>query len=307
MTAIGHSLPSIAWTSLLMILVYYVFSVVGTMLFAEVFPDWFGSIPKTMYTLFQIMTLEGWSIIGLVLLILNLSGVLSDPEFPTWVFFIPFVVMSAFIVLNIVVGIVVNSISEVTTELDSIRQRKKNEKQQIDTRKKLILKTKEEEKLVKNWKIYLELIGKNGITKMVLRKTLPIINAKLSKLLSDVCDFDIEVAINNKNEVMFHLIKDGVISDLYSGSGFEKTAAALALRSVLADMSTMPRMNGVVWDEIFGRVAKENYDNIKSLCHKIAESYDYVFTISHNDEIKEWCNDTVLVKKENNISRVILG
>ena len=48
-----------------------------------------------------------------------------------WVFFIPFVVMSAFIVLNIVVGIVVNSISEVTTELDSIRQRKKNEKQQI--------------------------------------------------------------------------------------------------------------------------------------------------------------------------------
>ena len=122
-----------------------------------------------------------------------------------------------------------------------------------------------------------------------------------------MCDFDIEVAINNKNEVMFHLIKDGVISDLYSGSGFEKTAAALALRSVLADMSTMPRMNGVVWDEIFGRVAKENYDNIKSLCHKIAESYDYVFTISHNDEIKEWCNDTVLVKKENNISRVILG
>ena len=183
----------------------------------------------------------------------------------------------------------------------------KNENQQIDTRKKLILKIKEEEKLVKNWKIYLELVGKNGIAKMVLRKVLPIINAKLSKLLSDVCDFDIEVAINNKNEVMFHLIKDGVVSDLYSGSGFEKTAAALALRSVLADMSTMPRMNGVVWDEIFGRVAKENYENIKSLCHKIAESYDYVFTISHNDEIKEWCNDTILVKKENNISRVILG
>jgi DNA repair exonuclease SbcCD ATPase subunit len=71
-------------------------------------------------------------------------------------------------------------------------------------------------------------------------------------------------------------------------------------------MSTIPRMNAVVWDEIFGRVAKENYDNIKHLCHKIAESYDFVWIISHNDEIKDWCDDNVVVKKENNISKIVL-
>ena len=182
----------------------------------------------------------------------------------------------------------------------------KNQMEQIDTRIKLINKIKEEEVLVKNWKIYLELVGKNGITKMVLRKALPIINARLAQLLGDVCDFDIEVGINLKNEVMFYLVKDGVYSDLSSGSGFELTASALALRAVLADMSTIPRMNAVVWDEIFGRVAKENYDNIKHLCHKIAESYDFVWIISHNDEIKDWCDGNVVVKKENNISKIIL-
>lgn len=178
--------------------------------------------------------------------------------------------------------------------------------EQIENRTKLINRIKEEEILVKNWKIYLELVGKNGITKMVLRKTLPIINARLAQLLGDVCDFDVEVGINQRNEVIFYLIKDGVYSDLFSGSGFEKTAAALALRAVLADMSTIPRMNGVVWDEIYGRVAKENYDNIKHLCHKIAESYDWVFVISHNDEIKEWCDKHIVVTKENNISKVNL-
>ena len=182
----------------------------------------------------------------------------------------------------------------------------KNHREQIEVRLNLINKIKEEEILLKNWKIYLELVGKNGITKMVLRKTLPIINARLAQLLGDVCDFDVEVGINLKNEVMFYLIKDGVYSDLSSGSGFELTASALALRAVLADMSTIPRLNGVVWDEIFGRVAKENYDNMKHLCHKISESYDWVLIISHNDDIKEWCENGITVIKENNISKVVL-
>ena len=181
-----------------------------------------------------------------------------------------------------------------------------NNKEQINNRLLLIEKIKKENILVKNWKIYLELVGKNGIAKMVLRKTLPIINAKLSQLLGDVCDFNVEVGINQKNDVMFYLVKDGVYSDLFSGSGYERTASALALRAVLSDMSTIPKMNGVVWDEIFGRVARENYENIKTLIHKISQSYDWVFIISHNEEIKDWCDKTILVKKENNISKLYL-
>ena len=182
----------------------------------------------------------------------------------------------------------------------------KNQREQIETRMKLINKIKEEEVLIKNWKIYLELVGKNGITKMVLRKTLPIINARLAQLLGDVCDFDVEVGINLKNEVMFYLVKDGVYSDLSSGSGFELTASALALRAVLADMSTIPRCNFLIFDEILGRVAKENYDNIKHLIEKILTGYDFIINITHLDDFKDFCEYHVTVTKENNVSRINL-
>lgn len=152
-------------------------------------------------------------------------------------------------------------------------------KARIKEREDVIKKINEEAKLVKNWKIYLDMVGKNGISKMVLRKTLPIINARLAQLLSDVCDFDVEVAINNKNDVMFNLIKDGVVSDLSSGSGFERTCASLALRFVLADISSIPKMNFTLVDEILGRVAKDNLDNIHRLFEKVLPSYDFILCL----------------------------
>ena len=182
----------------------------------------------------------------------------------------------------------------------------KNHKKQIDDRKEVIKKLAEEEKLIRNWKIYLELVGKNGISKMVLRKTLPIINAKLSQLLHDVCDFDVEVTMNQKNEVMFYLIKDGIYSDLTSGSGFELTASGIALRTVLSELSTIPRCSLCTYDEIWGRVAKDNYDNMKTLLEKISKNYDSLILISHNQEVYDMCENHISIVKENNISKVVL-
>lgn len=175
----------------------------------------------------------------------------------------------------------------------------------IEDRNTIITKICEEEILVKNWKIYLDMIGKNGISKMVLRKALPIINGNLSSLLNGVCDFDVEVGINQKNEVNFYILKDGVYSDLASGSGYELTASALALRAVLAEMSTIPRCSIITLDEVFGRVAKENYDKMKNLLEKIMNGYDSIINITHLDEFKDFCDSHILVRKENNISKIV--
>jgi exonuclease SbcC len=196
-----------------------------------------------------------------------------------------------------------NNISHISANEAEI----KTNEERVKERKELIKKLEEEEKLVKNWKIYLELVGKNGISKMVLRKALPIINARLSQLLYDVCDFNVEVVIDEKNDVLFYLVKDGIYSDLSGGSGFELTASALALRAVLAEMSTIPRMNILVLDEVFGRVAKENYDNIKSLLEKIGNNYNHLINITHLDEFKDYCDSHIVVKKENNISTIELS
>ena len=179
-----------------------------------------------------------------------------------------------------------------------------NIKNNIEEKTKIISNIKNEEILVRNWKIYLDLVGKNGISKMVFRKALPIINAKLSQLLSDVCDFDVVVDINMKNDVMFYLVKDGVKSDLSSGSGFEKTAASLALRAVLGELSTIPKSNGLLIDEVTGRVSQDNLENILKLFEKILNNFQYLYIVSHNSVIKDYCSTYVVVEKEDNISKI---
>lgn len=104
--AIGRSIPGIAWSGVLLLLIYYIFSIMGTSLFGASFPDWFGSIGKSMYTLFQVMTLESWS--------MGISRPVMEVFSWAWVYFVPFVLITSFVVMNVVVGIVVNSISEVT-------------------------------------------------------------------------------------------------------------------------------------------------------------------------------------------------
>ena len=182
-----------------------------------------------------------------------------------------------------------------------------NGEAEIKSREEVIKKISEEEVILKNWRIYLDMVGKNGITKMVLRKTLPIINANISFLLSDVCDFTVEITINDKNDIMFFIVKDGVYSDLTSGSGFERTAAALALRIVLGNISTLPRCSFIVLDEILGRVAEENLENIRTLLDKISDKYQFIMQISHLESIKDWHNEIISVKKDGNISKICVS
>jgi DNA repair exonuclease SbcCD ATPase subunit len=174
----------------------------------------------------------------------------------------------------------------------------------INERKNIINKIEEEIILERHWSIYLDMIGKNGISKMVLRNALPYINVEINSMLSEVCDFTVEIEITDKQEVIFYLIKDGVKSDLSSGSGFEKTASALALRTVLGETSSLSKLNGLILDEVWGRVAKENYDKMKLLCDKMLKYYDYIIQISHLDEIKDWHDHIITVTKVNNVSKI---
>jgi DNA repair exonuclease SbcCD ATPase subunit len=175
---------------------------------------------------------------------------------------------------------------------------------EIERRMQIVEKIDGEAELIKNWKIYLELVGKNGISKMVLRNVLPVINARIRQVLDDVCDFDVTVDINARNEVGFSILKDGVSSDLSSGSGFEKTAASLAIISVLSELSTIPKSGGVVYDEVMSRVARENYEKMHGLFEKISSHTDYTIFITHIDEVKDWCSSIITVCKNGNVSHL---
>jgi DNA repair exonuclease SbcCD ATPase subunit len=174
----------------------------------------------------------------------------------------------------------------------------------VQNKTKLITTIKKEEEVDKIFKVYIELVGKKGVSKLVLRSVLPIINSELQRLLEDVVEFEIEIFINDKNDVQFLLIKDGVSKLLKSGSGLEKTAASLALRAVLGKLSTLPMPNFITFDEVLGKVAPDNLEKLKLLFDKIKDMYDIVFFITHNDVVKDWATNVVTVVKNNNLSKI---
>jgi len=150
------------------------------------------------------------------------------------------------------------------------------------------------------------LVGKKGISKLVLRSVLPIINSEAQRLLEDVVDFDIEIFMNEKNDVQFLIVKDEVSKLLKSGSGLEKTAASLALRAVLGKLSSLPMPNFITFDEVLGKVAPENLEKLKTLFDKIKDMYDIVFFITHNDLVKDWGDNVVTVVKKDNVSKITI-
>jgi voltage-gated sodium channel len=101
-----RAIPSIGTVILMLLLLFYISAVMATNLFGAAFPEWFGSFGASLYTLFQIMTLESWSM-GIVRPVME--------EFPyAWVYFVPFILLTAFIVLNLFIGVIVTAMSEAT-------------------------------------------------------------------------------------------------------------------------------------------------------------------------------------------------
>ena len=181
----------------------------------------------------------------------------------------------------------------------------KNNELEIKKRKEIIERLDAEEKIIRNWKIYQELVGKNGIIKLVLRKAVPIINNEVSRLLHGLCDFEVKLEIDEKNDVVMGLWKKGARLDLsYCTSGFEGTMAALALRAALAGISSISRPNCLTIDECFGGVAAYNYNNVRELFNRITAIYDFVLDITHNELITDWHNQVVTVSKVDDISRI---
>ena len=190
------------------------------------------------------------------------------------------------------------------TKIERVSTDIKNHKENIVVKSKLIETIKKEEEIDRIFKIYIDLVGKKGISKLVLRSVLPIINSEVQRLLEDVCDFEVEIFIDDKNDVQFLINKDETSGSLKSASGFEKTAASLALRGVLGKLSTLPMPNFITFDEIMGKVAAENIDKLRGLFDKIKDMYDIVFLITHNDLVRDWASNVITVTKEKNISTI---
>jgi len=197
-----------------------------------------------------------------------------------------------------------------TTNNTNITTNKKNIEntyEKIKNNENLITKIKEEDEKDKIYKIYLELYGKNGISKTIMRTMMPLINSELQRLMEDSSYFKLEIRISDKNEVEFIMIDNdtGIEKLMISGSGYEKTIASLALRSVLSKVCSLPKPNVVVFDEVFGKISNENLEMVAEFFIKIKEYFDKIFIITHNPIVNQWADYVVKIKKENNLSKIV--
>ena len=106
--ALLAAIPGLGSIAVVLLIIYYVFAVIATNLFAAAFPEWFGSLGRSLYTLFQIMTLESWSM-GIARPVME--------QFPqAWILFIAFILIATFTMLNLFIAIIVNAMQSFTDD-----------------------------------------------------------------------------------------------------------------------------------------------------------------------------------------------
>ena len=105
--ALLGAIPGLLSILLVLLVIYYVFAVIATNLFGAAYPEWFGHLGRSLYTLFQIMTLESWS--------MGISRPVMETFPYAWAFFIPFILVATFTMLNLFIAIIVNAMQDFTT------------------------------------------------------------------------------------------------------------------------------------------------------------------------------------------------
>lgn len=192
-----------------------------------------------------------------------------------------------------------NRLTVGTTERDNLLR-------EVERLNELIIKIKKEEHIAKVFEVYITMVGKNGISKTIMRNSIPVLNLELAKLLRESAEFTVEIEINMKNnEVEFWLVDNetGLKAPMISGSGYERTIGSLAIRVVNSKINTLPKPSLLLIDEIFSTVDNENLELVKVFIDKVATTIDNVIIITHNESVKEWADHVITITKENNVSK----
>ena len=182
----------------------------------------------------------------------------------------------------------------------------RNLNERIENNTRIIQTIELEFEKEKVYKVYLDCYGKNGISKLIMKSMMPLINSELQRLLQDSCYFNLEIRISDKNEVEFWMRDNstGVEKLMVSGSGYERTIASLALRAVLSKVCSLPKPNIIVFDEVFGKISNDNLEMVGEFFSKIKEYFEKIFVITHNPLVSNWSDKRLKVTKRDNISYV---
>jgi len=191
--------------------------------------------------------------------------------------------------------------------IQNLKNQIEKSEEKIESNNEKITQIAEEFEKEKIYKLYQDIFGKNGISKMIMKTMMPVINSELQRLLSDSAKFKLEVRINDKNEVEFIQVDNETQIEklISSGSGYERTISSLALRAVLSKVCSLPKPNVIVFDEVFGKISNENLEMVYEFFVKIKTYFDKILIITHNPMLSQWSDGVIKIEKTDNVSKVV--
>ena len=141
---------------------------------------------------------------------------------------------------------------------------------------------------------------------MILKTQLPAINTELSKILSTIVDFKIELETDtNSNAMDVYIVDEHSKRIIELCSGMEKTLCSMALRVALINLSSLPRPDLFILDEPFGALDEESLQKCLELLEALKQYFKTVLIISHETPVKEVADDIIEIKSDGIEAKVI--
>ena len=188
-------------------------------------------------------------------------------------------------------------------DLNTSLQGNINEKTTIE---ESIKKVKELESKNDCFKYYIQSINRDGIPYDLITQSLPSIEKEVNDILHQIVEFTVSLETDGKN-VSTYIVYNDKKWPLEMGSGMEKFISSLAIRVSLITISNLPRPNFMAIDEGFGCADKDNLAAMSNLFSYLKTQFDFIWIISHLDEMRDMVDKHIEIKKENGFSKIVFN
>ena len=165
-------------------------------------------------------------------------------------------------------------------------------------------KVKELEDSYEAYKLYTNIISRDGIPYEIITKTLPEIEKEVNNILHQLVEFSVSMQTDGKN-ISTNIVYDDRQWPLEMASGMEKFVSGLAIRVALINISNLPRPNIICIDEGFGCADSDHLGQMGSLFNYLKHQFDFIWIISHLDQMRDMVDNQIEIKKENGFSKVV--
>ena len=190
-----------------------------------------------------------------------------------------------------------NKLFNTSTEKGRLELQYKNTTDQLN-------KVKELEDSYESYKLYTNVISRDGIPYEIITKTLPEIEKEVNNILHQLVEFSVSMQTDGKN-ISTNIVYDDRQWPLEMASGMEKFVSGLAIRVALINISNLPRPNIICIDEGFGCADSDHLGQMGALFNYLKHQFDFIWVISHLDQMRDMVDTRLEIKKENGYSKVV--